>query len=62
MEFITTYFKELASVIVPLLTWFLNSRLLPRARLVQGIRHASTLILDEPTLSENGEIVAPRKV
>jgi hypothetical protein len=62
MEFIKTYAKEIIALVVPFLALFLNNRLQPRARLVQGIRHASTLLLDEPTLANDGKIIDSKKI
>jgi hypothetical protein len=49
MQFLTTYAKEIISIAVPIVLWILNRIVEAPAKLVQGIRHAFTFLLQEPT-------------
>jgi hypothetical protein len=48
--------------VIPFVVWFLNTRVQPKARLVQGVRHASTLSINEPTVDQDGKVIAPIKI
>jgi hypothetical protein len=56
---IADYAKEIVSLIVPLLTWFLNVGIKPRAKLFWTTRHAFTFLVQEPLHNETGEILQP---
>jgi hypothetical protein len=61
MEFIQTYAKELFSLLVPLITWYLNSKFRARAKLQLAIPHSFTFIVNEPLHNQDGEIVTPNQ-
>ena len=62
MDFFKTYAREMLSVALTYIAWFLNTRLQPKARLVQGIRHASNMLINEPTLDADGKVIASTKL
>jgi hypothetical protein len=63
MDFISKYGKEIVSLIVPFITWFLSSGIRARAKLVWTSPHSFTFLVQEPLRDENGEVLrATQKV
>ena len=58
MEFLKTYAKEFVALMVPLVTWFLNSKFKPRARLVWSTNHAFNFLIQEPRRNAAGEVIS----
>jgi hypothetical protein len=59
VEFFRTYSKETFSAAVVLVVWLLNYFVRPRARLIRGVRHASTHIINEPIRDPQGNVIRP---
>jgi hypothetical protein len=59
MTLIETYAKELVSLIIPLVTWILNNRFKPKAKLLYALPHIFTFLVQQPLLDEHGEQVRP---
>lgn len=59
MDFISKYGKEIVSLVVPFITWFLNSGIKARAKLVWTSPHSFTFLVQEPLRDENGDILRP---
>lgn len=57
MEFIQAHAKEIFSLFVPLLTWFLTNKFRDRAKLQLAVPHQFTFIVQEPLQDERGDIV-----
>jgi len=49
------YGKEIVSVFVPILVWFLNRYFKNKAKLYFGKPHSFTFIVDQPQLNEGGQ-------
>lgn len=56
------YTKEIVTVLSALAIWALNYFVKPRAKLVRGVRHAFTFLVDAPLRNEAGEIVQPHQL
>jgi len=61
MDFIQQYAKEIFAILIPLLTWYLNSRYRISPKLVQGNPHNFTFLIDEPLLDQNGNQISPNQ-
>lgn len=61
VEFLQKYGKEIFSLLVPILTFALNSLSKSKAELTFGRPHGFTFLINEPLLNENGEIIAPNQ-
>lgn len=61
MSFINTYAKELISLLVPFVTWFINSASKPKAKLIYSTRHEFTFLVQEPLKDPNGNIIRPNQ-
>lgn len=61
MNFLQTYAKEIFALAVPLIAWFLDTRLGDRAKLQLGAPHNFTFIVDEPLKDPEGNVVAPNQ-
>lgn len=59
MNFISTYGKEIVSLIVPVITWLLNSGFKAKAKLVWTNPHSFTFLLQEPIRDANGNVQSP---
>ncbi|CAA0089067.1 Uncharacterised protein [Zhongshania aliphaticivorans] len=61
MEFIQHYAKEIFSLVIPLITWFLNNRFKARAKLQLAIPHSFTFIVDEPLRDPDGNVIREKQ-
>lgn len=61
MTWLTEYGKEIVSLLIPFITWFLNVGIKPRAKLLKATRHAFTFIVQEPIRNAQGEVVQPNQ-
>ncbi len=61
MPLLTEYGKEIVSLLIPFITWFLNVGIKPRAKLLKTTRHAFTFIVQEPIRNAQGEVVQPNQ-
>lgn len=61
MNFISTYGKEIVSILVPFITWFLNVGMKSKAKLIWTSPHAFTFILQEPIKNGDGEVISPNQ-
>ena len=59
MEFIQAYAKEIFSLLVPLVTWFISDKFRARAKLHHGRPHKFTFLVDEPLINQDGETISP---
>ncbi|WP_458374743.1 hypothetical protein [Pseudomonas laurylsulfatiphila] len=59
MNFISTYGKEIVSLIVPVITWLLNSGFKAKAKLVWTSPHSFTFLVQEPIHDADGNVVTP---
>ncbi|MCP1420608.1 hypothetical protein J3D47_004851 [Pseudomonas laurylsulfativorans] len=59
MNFISTYGKEIVSLIVPIITWLLNSGLKAKAKLVWTSPHSFTFLVQEPIRDADGNVLSP---
>lgn len=59
MEFLRTYAKEIVSLLVPILIWFLNRIFQPKSKLAWATPHRFTFLIQEPLIDENGKQIAP---
>lgn len=59
MEFITTYAKEIVSVLVPFIQYALNSSQRSKAKLIRGVRHAHTFLVQQPLTDATGKVLSP---
>ena len=57
-----TYAKEIIAAVGTIAAWLLNTYLKPRARLIQGVRHASNILINEPTFDKDGKHISPTKL
>lgn len=58
MEFLKTYSKELISLFVPLLTWLINTKLKPRARIGVATLHRFTFLVQQPLFDGEGNQIS----
>lgn len=61
MSVLADYGKEVISLLVPFITWFLNTGIKPRAKLIKATRHAFTFIVQEPICNADGEVIQPNQ-
>lgn len=59
MTFIETYGKEIVSLLVPLITWALNSFFKGKARLEIAQPHKFTFLVQQPLIDPQGNQVSP---
>ena len=59
MTFLETYGKEIFSLLVPIITWALNSIFKARAKLQVALPHQFTFLVQEPLTDVEGNIVSP---
>ncbi|MBJ6727510.1 hypothetical protein [Geomesophilobacter sediminis] len=57
MEFIRTYGKEIVSLLVPFITWFLNVGIKARAKLIWASPHSFTFLVQEPIVDTQEHIL-----
>lgn len=62
MEFVQTYAKEIVALMIPFITWMLNSSQRGEAKLVRGVRHAHTFLVSQPLLDAKGVQVASNQL
>ena len=60
-QLIANHTKELLAALSVVATWYLNSRFRPRARLVRDVRHASNILINEPTFDDEGNVIGQTK-
>ncbi len=61
MTFLETYGKEIVAVLVPLLTWVLNTFFRAKARLFLANPHTFMFLVQTPLLDPQGNQIAPRQ-
>lgn len=61
MNFLQTYGKEIVALIVPLVTWALNTFFKAKANLYLAIPHTFTFVVEQPLLDATGNEIAPRQ-
>lgn len=59
LNLIQTYAKEIVSLLVPFITWLLNSFLKGKARLQVAQPHTFTFIVQQPLIGSNGNQISP---
>lgn len=57
MEFISTYGKEIVSLLIPFITWFLNVGIKAKAKLIWASPHSFTFLVQEPIRDPAGEVI-----
>lgn len=57
MEFISTYGKEIVSLLVPFITWFLNVGVKAKAKLIWASPHSFTFLIQEPIRDPEGNVL-----
>jgi len=57
MSFLQTYAKEILSILVPLVIWTLNNFFKARAKLILAKPHAFSFLIQEPLLSQEGQVI-----
>lgn len=62
MNFFSQYGKEITSILVPLITFFLNNFFKGTAKVSVGELHQFSFLIEEPILNENGEVLNPKQV
>lgn len=61
MELLHTYGKELVSLIVPFITWFLNVGVKAKAKLIWASPHSFTFLVPEPIRDAEGNILKTKQ-
>lgn len=61
MTFLETYGKEIVALLVPLLTWVLNTFFRAKARLFLANPHTFTFLVQQPLLNPQGQQIAPNQ-
>jgi len=61
MVFLQTYAKEIFSLLVPLVTWFLSHIFRARAKLQIAKPHGFTFLVDAPLKDENDRVLSPNQ-
>lgn len=61
MSFLETYGKEIVALLVPFLTWVLNTFFRANARLFLANPHTFTFLVQTPLLNAQGQQVAPNQ-
>jgi hypothetical protein len=59
MNLLQTYGKELVALLVPLVTWVLNTFFKRKARLLWANPHAFTFLIQEPLKDAQGAVIQP---
>lgn len=59
MQFFQEYGKEIVSLLVPFITWFLNVGLKRKPKLIWTARHSFTFIVREPIHDPAGNVISP---
>lgn len=59
MNFVQTYAKEIFALLVPFIQWALNSSQRSKAKLIMGIRHSHTFLVDQPRRDVDGTLLSP---
>lgn len=59
MEFLSAYGKEIVSMLVPFITWFLNVGIKTKAKLIWGSPHSFTFLVQEPLRDNEGKVITP---
>jgi hypothetical protein len=59
MELITTYGKEIVSLLIPFITWFLNVGIKAKAKLIWGSPHSFTFLVQEPLRDAQDKVITP---
>ena len=59
MQFLSTYGKEIVSLLVPFVTWFLNVGIKGKAKLIWGSPHSFTFLVQEPIRDAEGKVLQP---
>ncbi len=59
MNFLSAYGKEIVSLVVPLITWLLNSGLRARAKLIWASPHSFYFLVQEPLRDPDGNVLSP---
>lgn len=62
MEFLSTYGKEIVSILVPFITWFLNVGIKAKAKLIWGSPHFFNFLVQEPIRDSAGNILQPTQM
>ena len=62
MELIQQYAKELVAILVPFISWALNRAQHGEARLVRGVRHAHSFLVEQPLIGPDGAQIAPTQI
>jgi len=62
MDFLSTYGKEIISILVPFITWFLNVGIQAKAKLIWGSPHSFNFLVQEPIRNADGNIVQPTQM
>lgn len=62
MEFFQLYGKEIVALLVPCITWVLNSSQRGEAKLIRGVRHTHKFLVNEPLTNARGEQVSPTQL
>lgn len=62
MEFLSTYGKEIISILVPFITWFLNVGIKAKAKLIWGSPHSFNFLVQEPIRDAEGNVVQPTQM
>lgn len=57
MDFISKYGKEIVSLVVPFVTWFLNVGIKARAKLIWTSPHSFTFLVQDPIRNPEGNII-----
>ena len=59
MAFLETYGKELVALLVPFITWTLNTLFRAKAKLLLASPHSFTFLVQQPRLDAQGNIISP---
>lgn len=59
MDIISKYGKEIVSLLVPFITWFLNVGIKARAKLIWTSPHSFTFLVQEPLRDAEGNVLKP---
>jgi hypothetical protein len=62
MNILSQYGKEIISILVPLITFILNTFFKGTAKVSVGELHQFSFLIEEPLRDENGDIVKPKQI
>lgn len=62
MELLQLYAKEIFALLVPVISWALNSRQRGDAKLIRGIRHSHTFLVNQPLVGPDGNQISPTQL